>query len=96
MSDMLDIKFLRDDLVIDPESSKHYPNNTTRAVKTGHYLHVKTEGLKKPFYIIHSDIFASKFELTKDECKSKEFVNVFSANTGDMKDLKCWVTPYAT
>jgi uncharacterized protein YdiU (UPF0061 family) len=86
----------------DPESDKFYPNQSSRSVKSGHYVLVKPTPLRDPYLVAYSLPLAQTLQLDAKMCQSDAFLSVFSGNEfrmnsdpvrGNYND--CWATPYA-
>jgi len=75
----------------DPDSDEHYPNQSSRSVKSGHYVLVKPVPLRDPFLVTYSLPLANTLKLTKEMCHSDAFLSVFSGNY----NKRVWATPYA-
>ena len=78
-------------LNIDPESEKYYPNQSSRPVKSGHYVFVEPNPLQNPYLVTFSEPTALSIGLTNEICTSKPFISMFSGNYNKTN----WATPYA-
>jgi uncharacterized protein YdiU (UPF0061 family) len=92
----------------DPETEDHYPNKTSRQVKSGHYVVVRPTPLPKPTCAIASENMLTALGMTLEEAKTERFASFFSGGGGKVggsgeypsKEIKemaaqSWCTPYA-
>ena len=75
----------------DPESDIYAPNNTSRQVKSGHYVYVRPTPLPDPYLVAFSRNMSAILGLDKQTCASDEFILIFA---GHLKNCS-WTTPYA-
>jgi uncharacterized protein YdiU (UPF0061 family) len=75
----------------DLESDTHDPNNTSRPVKSGHYVYVRPTPLPNPYLVSYSRNMAEILGLDHKTCTSQDFISIFS---GNIKNCS-WATPYA-
>ena len=78
-------------LNINPETHKYYPNQSSRQVKSGHYVSTESTPLRDPYLVTFSLPMATSIGLTSEICKSMPFILMFS---GDYNKNN-WATPYA-
>lgn len=82
-------------MVVDPDSLQHFPNQSKRQVKAGHYVLVKPTPLPKPKRVLHSPEMAAELGLSEDHCASEGFERFFSGDASVLPDAITWATPYA-
>lgn len=92
---------LQRDLTADPQNDRFYPNNSMRAVMSGHFVNVAPSPLSKPYLVAVSADMAARLGLDADACASDTaFVSFFSGDTGSVPavqpdTIRPWATPYA-
>ncbi len=88
----------------DQESKRHWPNQTSREVHSGHYVRVKTQPLEMPELVLFSDEMAAALNIDRSIVNDPKFIQFVSADVhGACKDLlendsnlgAAWATPYA-
>jgi len=89
-----DHSWLRE-LVADPETAQHEPNQRSRQVRSGHYVLVKPTPLPDPSLVISSPAMAAELGLSEDACRSEAFARFFSGDLDAIQGFKSWATPYA-
>jgi uncharacterized protein YdiU (UPF0061 family) len=90
-----DYSWLRQ-LLPDPETERHAPNQRSREVRAGHYVEVLPAPLPAPTYVAHSPAMAAELGLAeKDVVGSEAFAQAFSGDIGAAPGFRSWATPYA-
>jgi uncharacterized protein YdiU (UPF0061 family) len=80
---------------VDPDTFAHFPNQSMREVKTGHYVPVMPTPLPEPKLIMHSPEMAAELGLSEEHCTSPEFLRFFSGDVSAVPGSDAWATPYA-
>lgn len=86
---------LLQDLTPDPENEIHFPNRISRAVNSGHWVHVQPQPLEKPFLVAHNASMTTELGLDDLDCNSDVFARLFSGDVSAMPELIPWATPSA-
>lgn len=89
-----DMSWMRE-LRRDPEAAANAPNNTSRQVRSGHYVPVRPKPLPKPKLVMYSPVMAGELGLTEEACRSQEFLRFFSGDIDAVPGFDSWATPYA-
>ena len=86
-------------LAADLDTDKNYPNQTSRPVRSGHYVKVKSKPLRDPELIIFSEDMLSVLGIRRDATRDEAFARFFSGDVeeGERAGLPgvAWATPYA-
>ena len=93
--------FLRD-MEEDKESSKFWPNQTSREVHSGHFVKIKTQPILSPELVVFSEEMGREIGLEKSIAKDEKFIQFVSGDVASAcKDIDkenvgvTWATPYA-
>lgn len=89
-----DLSWIRE-LRQDPEAEKHAPNQSSREVKSGHYVKVRPTALPRPKLVIFSPEMAQELGLSEEACKSDTFAKFFTGDMDAIPGFDSWATPYA-
>lgn len=85
----------------DPEAATHFPNKSSRQVKSGHYVRVEPTPLPHPMLMAISPEVCNLIGLPASFCRSSpEFTRLFSGDMSSMQSsahegFQSWCTPYA-
>src|SRR3989338_4396327 len=72
----------------DPETAIHEPNQSSRRVKSGHYVLARPTPLPDPSLVIFSTHLARSLKLSDDDCRSPDFISFFSGNGTELLPLQ--------
>eukprot|EP00924_Labyrinthula_sp_SR-Ha-C_P005237 maker-scaffold_1-snap-gene-25.0-mRNA-1 protein AED:0.22 eAED:0.22 QI:1/1/1/1/1/1/2/109/632 len=83
----------------DPQNDKRYPNQETRPVHSGHYVHPKPEEFISPFFLAANKHFFNtvNFPYNPDKDIISDFCKLFCGDNATLETLgiQPWATPYA-
>ena len=96
----VDNSFQRE-LAPDPENGRYFPNQTMRAVMSGHYVNVKPAPLQNPYLVSYSSDMLCRLGLPDDGGMGSDAVVAMLAGDAEklrpalQQSIKPWATPYA-
>lgn len=94
LAGLLDNTLIRN-LVKDPESDAKFPNDSARAVMSGHFVNVRPTPLPRPRLVHYSTDMLQRLGLSEEEAQTQEFARIFSADLDVLPGAQAWATPYA-